>query len=368
MGECIITRAGGGGNDIDSIAVIPGYHSLLVSLKTADGSAITNQVINCKDGNSWYNYTTNEKGQVLFTCNSGSANLYVSNTINGITYCDILPTNMNVDTPVGQKSIVNLTHNNQTIAEFTQSATIYILSKRNANVSIVGGGGGGGGAWARTRRDWEVGYSGLGGGAGYMNSYITELSNSYNFIAGSGGAGGSAVTNYNNAMTTDDYNMAIGKAGGISYIENTNMSATGGAGGRITNSYNTPAAGGLGNGGNGIQKAGNSPVSFAGGGGGYGISWRSPYNSKSTTETYIRSSINSNYTGNSYFKGTPYGGYGGIFVEYSGSGAAYGQYMPTSGSRGGGGGGMICYAEGDAPEYGGGSGGMGLLHIEFLNP
>lgn len=358
MGEALISRSGGGGSDEDSIVVIPGYHSLLVTLKTQDGTVMTNSVISCKDGSAYYNYTTNEKGQCLFMCNSGSANILVSNKLNGITYADIVPTWMNIDCPIGSKTIKNFVHNKQTTYEQLSSGMFYLSAKRNVNLILVGGGGGGAGAWCRTRRDYERQFAGGGGGAGYLNSYqITLEAGGYNFIAGSGGTGGSSINNYNNALQSAEFELTKGKTGGTSYIVNTSYSAAGGTGGIINWGSNGRAGvGGLGNGGYLSNNAGRSSVSFAGGGGGKpgGCStWNSQYDHQAP----------SNAVGEE--GGYPYGGSGSIAIRHSsGRGSTYGQWGATSGQRGGGGG--ACFGRADEPdENRAGSGGRGLLRIEF---
>ena len=354
MGEAIISRAGGGSSD-DPIAVVPGYHSLLVKLKTEDGNPIDNCIINCKDGSTWYNYKTNEKGQALFMCNSGTANLFINNVVNGIQYCDIVPTNVNVDAPVGQKTIMNIIHNRHKSVEFLSSTDFYIISKRNTNISLIGGGGGGGGGvwWSKA----EVGYDGSGGGGGYINSYKTELYGKYHFIAGAGGRGGKYIYNgYNSEV--------IGGAGGTSYIENTSFSAIGGAGGTLNNISTNMPLGGTGNGSNEVYRGENSPVSFGGGGGGYYCWWRSSYSARNTSESWLISNLRENYKGNSYFGGRPCGGNGAIWIGYSGSGDIWGDVRAESGQRGGGGGGMMGTP--DHPSNNAGDGGDGMLHIDFL--
>ena len=72
MAEAILSRSGGGESET-IIPITPGYHTILATLKTEDGVAITNQVVSCNDGGRFHNYTTNEKGQAMFVTNSGSA-------------------------------------------------------------------------------------------------------------------------------------------------------------------------------------------------------------------------------------------------------------------------------------------------------
>lgn len=188
MGEALISRAGGGEAEA-IIPITPGYCSLLVTLKTFDGEIIPNASLNCKDGPTWYNYTTNEKGQCLFMCNSGSANISFINRINGIQYIDVSNTNLNIDAPVGSSNRITLIPNNVSYYQINSSKTFGILSTRTVNLHIVGGGGGGGGSYSDYSRDQ---FTGGGGGAGYMNNYINTVlvKGIYNFVAGRGGSAG----------------------------------------------------------------------------------------------------------------------------------------------------------------------------------
>lgn len=212
MGEALISRAGGGEAE-QIIPVTPGYHTILATLLTPDNIAITNQIISCKDGSTYYNYTTNEKGQAMFVCNSGSANFLINNVINGISYIDIANTWINVDAPVGLTQKINLKYNTGPAKNYTNNGNFAILCDRpNAKIIIEGGGGGGGAA--------STCMECYGGGSGYINTYTGINKGIYRFIKGIGGAG--ARGGLHNT----------GSTGGTSYIENTNMSATGGTGGR----------------------------------------------------------------------------------------------------------------------------------------
>ena len=159
-----------------------------------------------------------------------------------------------------------------------------------------------------------------------MNNYYNQnLNGQYNFIIGVGGVGG-------NARASGLIYGANANSGGISYIVNTNYSASGGQGGYAAHSYNVKAAvGGLGNGGKGypiyagnnLTNGKNSPVDFAGGGGG---------------ATYK-------------IGGSPYGGNGANSTNNG-----------NAGTRGGGGGGGIP----NAMYSWGGNGGNGLMRI-YIN-
>lgn len=261
MAECIISRAAGQIPDeiLNPIYPTAGVYKLLITLRFEDNTPIKNTLVSCKDGSTYYNYTTNEKGQCLFSCNSGAANIFVNNTnLDGKKYVDIIPTWMNIDCPVGETGRFDFKHNKNTskVYEFYSSEDIYFSMNHYFNAFIVGGGGGGAGAFYNN--SYAVGHgSGTPGAAGYMNNYYNQFFQKYTcykFIAGSGGSGGRGTI-----LSGINYNA--GGTGGTSTLSILNLSAVGGEGGRLEGQG--IAIGGLGNGG-----AQNSPVSFAGGGGG----------------------------------------------------------------------------------------------------
>lgn len=352
MGEALISRAGGGTTEPEvEIPITPGYHSILVTLKAkSSNNPITNATISCKDGDKYYNYTTNEKGQCLFMCNSGSANLLANNTIEGIRYYDIRNTWMNVDAPVGQSSKINMYHNDLLgVQQFNSSASIIFLNPRVVDINIVGGGGGGSGThlWSNNH---VAGYL-VGGAGGYINNYPNQKFEShkwYNFKAGSGGSGGRCT--YQVDGQSRSISSERGGTGGTSYIENTNYSATGGGGsGGSSSSW---SVGGSGNGSPAGSNGIDSPVSFAGGGGsgsggdlGYDGSWTRIYRA-----------------------GSPGGGSGSVSQQHWEGGYVWTYSTPGSGKIGGGGGAARAGTnkwEGHTPFYAGGSGGAGVLRINI---
>ena len=328
------------------------YHKVLVTLRNEDGVAITNAYLNCKDGSTNYNYKTNEKGQCLFTVNSGAANILATNNIEGYIYPDILNTWMNIDAPVGEVTRVNLVHNKQTSPiDFTSSKIIRFMSTRELDLYLIGGGGGGGAGWFKWfNSDYEGqwGYGGGGGGGNYnlYNNIVFEGGNNYNFQAGAGGAKRRyVVINYwrfNNAngYLTNTSDIQNGGAGGTSYIVGTEYSATGGQGGKanFSTGYTSDrhhwatsvAIGGTGNGGygrgwNALSDGSTSPLSFAGGGGGAAVG----------NKYYMAKYGRNNDQGDYGFGGSPYGG-NGCSTNYQTSVSVF---KADSGSRGGGGGG-----------------------------
>ncbi len=358
MGEAIISRAGGGSSNSDVIVPItPGYHTILLTLKTADGIPVANTVVSCKDGSSYYNYTTNEKGQCMYVCNSGSANLLCKTTLDGVAYDDIIDTWMNIDAPVGLSSKVNFVHNHPEYVEFLANKNFVFSSNRNCNIYIIGGGGGGAGTACSgaTKDSWE--YHAAGGGGGYYNLYQDQkiqARETYEFVVGKGGSAGLSAKNHTN-----------GGAGGTSYIKNTIYSAIGGEGAPDAYGKQLAYKGGNGSTGNGGGKnGGKSPLNFAGGGGGFG--WGS-------ADLYGRMGEGTWNTGY-WFPGAPYGGRGGLacYREYTNRNGYYknGTVNATAGKRGGGGGGGYAgghsFLDGYGYDMNGAAGRDGLVRIYIL--
>ena len=238
MGEALISRAGGGVGE-DPLPVVTNGHVILATLTDFDGNIMPGYIINCKDGSTWYNYTTNEKGQALFTSNSGSCNFTVFNNI-GARYLDFNTSYMNIDAPLGQTSRYNLTINKTigTIYLTTSANYRFILPRNDINTTLCGGGGGGGGG-----KHWSDEYDtkdlvGGRGGSGYVNNPSLNFQSNINYYAsiGSGGAGGHS----------DEYWMSSYAQNGFSGGTTTfaGSSAIGGGGGQGVNSkWYTPSAG-----------------------------------------------------------------------------------------------------------------------------
>lgn len=322
MGECIITRAAGEAEA--ALPLSPGYHTIGITLRDPYGKLLSDYPIYCKDGNTNYNYKTNEKGQTIFMVNSGAANIFVNNYNGSYQLLDInQPGWFNIDAPAGLSTKININMNNgKSFYEFTSSKNFGLLLTHDCNIILVGGGGGGGIGYSQYKSGgtWYF-WGGSGGGSGYMNQYENQnLKGNYSFIVGSGGSG----LNYNAAANE------VARSGGTSYISGTSYSAAGGTGGMAwTWSTNTPAGkGGLGNGGIGgegrwgsTNNGESSPVSFAGGGG---------------CSSYA-------------YGGSPYGG------------GSNGYISNAVASRGGGGGAGMDTSDKDT----GGYGGSGLMRINI---
>lgn len=268
MAEAIITRAAG--EPESTLPISPIAHTVEVTVKLGDNRVIANCPVSCKDGSTYYNYKTNEKGKVLFMANSGAANIFVNNVINGTQFIDFIGNSINIDAPVGLSTRVNLTlQNGGNYFEYTSSRSFGILAARNVDLTIVGGGGGGGSGCGNKAVNARCG---AGGGAGYMNNYngiIMGPVSIYNFKCGAGGLGGHNPPN-------SSVNGNNGTTGATSYIENTSYFAIGGTGGGGANLSGDAPNGGVGGLGNGagriagyyLEEPEDSPVDFAGGGGG----------------------------------------------------------------------------------------------------
>ena len=336
MGEALISRAGGTASEADQIIpVVPGICTLLVTVKDSLNRPAVGIQVNCKDGTSWYNYTTNDKGQCMFSTNSGSANITAYNRYqNGIWILDQQASAINIDAPVSTSNKINLQFNGYDIGyelNFTQPGGsspkpptfpagnyAFMVSKKIA-VFVGGGGGGGGGTYTST----TGGVPGCAGGANDGNITINAGSTYYGSI-GAGGTGG---------YTTEDYNppASYGGTGGTSTFANIS------AGGGSWNNY--------GYGKYATGKAGQtSALSNFGGGGGYA------------------STQNGSYT-NWRYPGGPGGGSGGLTIEDDGSSVGATAGGAGTNGLGGGGGAAGWYWRG---RYRGGVGGSGTIRIKFL--
>lgn len=331
MGEAIISRSGGGSQETP-IPITPGYHTIRVTLMDWNEKAVQNYKVACNDGTAFYEYTTNDKGQCLFVCNSGAANIHIRNVIDGVTITDIGDSWSNIDAPVGLTTDlrINLIKGPEYV-EYASSKKFNTLIVSKADLEIIGGGGGG----AAGNYDNGDGYmvNGGGGGAGGGRNIYNNISinrSPLSFVVGSGGAAG---TWWNGSYHSSKYTN--GNTGGTSYISNTEYSAIGGPGGEYRGNGGKNV--GTGKGGNGSTRyntasekvAGmNSPSNFGGGGGRGGCATRN----------------NPGMSG-----GSPHGGSGAWASSHAYADA-------SSGTKGGGGGGGL--GEGN-----GGRGGSGLMRL-----
>lgn len=321
MGEAIMSRSFGVDIRIQPPVAVADYCSLLMVLRDPNGRPLKNWPVNCKDGESTYNYTTNDEGQALFMCNSGAANFSIPNSIgDGITYLDILPTTLDVDAPVATSNILNVRMDQPVSGSKVRynsagAYNFFLFNKTNVDL-FIGAGGGGGGS--------------VGGGAGgecafYENITLSNYQNHAAYI-GSGGSGISITGDSTNNTLT--YNTTSGGSGGTTYIDN--YSVIGGNGGNNSRGGISPNSGWFGNGwyssfGSNKTKI-NSNVSNYGGGGGYGgatniVYAHSGYVTGSNANGYKGSeaaalrNVN-NVVQNNKFIGSPGGGYGVYAYSY----------------------------------------------------
>ena len=249
MAECIFASGGGrsdGGGTIGP-PVIPGMHTVLVTVTDSAGGPVEDLSVHCKDGSAWYNYHTNDKGQVLFATNSGSANITAWNlSLNGnYKYLDQESVSKNIDAPIGSTTMLNISLTPITTEQsFTfmqsniyapRSSGLYsgncrVRAYNRANIFL--GGAGGGGGWTRD----EEAYGGGGGGGGGIivrTGFELNQSQNYLFYIGSGGRGGWRAAGHDaestSGGTTSGFGLAAtGGEGGESYSSGKN--AMGGTG------------------------------------------------------------------------------------------------------------------------------------------
>lgn len=215
MGEAIISRSGGGSQETP-IPITPGYHTIRVTLMDWNEKVVQNYKIACNDGTAFYEYTTNDKGQCLFVCNSGAANIHIRNVIDGVTIADIADSWSNVDAPVGLTADLKLNLiKGPDYVDYTGSKTFNTLIVSEADLDIIGGGGGGAAGDYENAEDTYI-YGGGGGAGGGWNRYnnIPINRSPLSFIAGSGGSGGK----WRNGSKHSSDN-ANGGTGGTSYIK-----------------------------------------------------------------------------------------------------------------------------------------------------
>lgn len=347
MAECIIARGGGRSDGgFSGPPIIADKHTILVTVTDSNNQVINDLSVHCKDGDNWYNYHTNDKGQVLFVTNSGAANITAWNfSINGnYKYIDQAYVSKNIDAPVGLSTTLNLalgfqanevSFNSMTSNIFVDkcySGNYKVRVANHVNVFVGGAGGGGGGSYETTNTsDEDSVWGGCGGGGGGIsigNSIALTHDSFYLFYTGSKGIGGKGYRE--------------GSTGGTSSA--FGISATGGEGGNC-GGFSSGSGQGTGNynGGNGSnnysRNGGNSRYSNWGGGGGMGE----------------EDSDNRNF--NDYTRGgNPYGANGA---------SSHGSNGPSATNGGGGGGASGRVVSHPSGTYKGGDGGPGKISFTF---
>lgn len=228
MAEALIVRKGGLSETI--LPIIPGSHTILATLRDYTGKKVSGYPLNCKDGSRWYNYSTNENGQVLFTCNSGSANISL---ING-QYVDFSAKTINIDAPVGLSSKVNINMDKISSILIANNRLFKFFYPHKCNIRIIGGGGGGGAGWSSTDdgdRDYIWGQNGGNGYTSIYNSQLFTANTIYNFIAGNPGT---RAYPYWHSSGSSKWMVQYSTAGGTSYIAGSSYRANGGSNGYST--------------------------------------------------------------------------------------------------------------------------------------
>ena len=277
MAEAIIARGGYKSDPSQEIPVIPGYSTILVTVKDDDGVVASGFMVDCQDGDRSYNYTTNDKGQVLFVTNSGQVNITATNRANGATvnYGDLSAVGpQNVDAPIGSAHEVQIQLNSIDVSTLTEyvgntSWTWYFYHDYIANGYVCGAGGGGCGSIGGSKY-WTYP---TGGGGGERNNFTNVQINHnqyYNTYVGRGGQSNYSQSNGQSGGTSSIFGYS-GEGGGGGYVDwsdSDNAKTCGGIGaknGRFGN------GGGWNTGRNGEDS--NDPT--WGGGGGRSGSWDS---------------------------------------------------------------------------------------------
>lgn len=349
MAECIIARGGGKIEEGSELPpVISGFCSILAEIVDPEGNPIENLSVHCKDGSTWYNYHTNDKGQVLFITNSGSANITAWNFSiqDQYKWLDLNYTVKNVDAPVTTSKKVELAlpklnntfHYGYTsnIYEDCYSGGYKVRVANTANIFLYGAGGGGGADSGL----YNIHSGGGGGGAGNTANNISLTKNHlYSFFIGSGGNHGYGI------RTEVAWQFSPAEAGGTSSV--LGYTAIGGMGGRTGSSNSAQAYGGAG--GTGTYNGGN--------GGGYTITTQ--YNtagSPSENSLFGGGGSGLNASSLNVPGGSPYGGWY-IQNRMTNLSKIHGQY--------GGGGGAGPYDMALGGVYNGGDGGNGGCYFWF---
>lgn len=238
MGEAFLVKSLGFKpyDPLDDVVIAEGRCSILAKVVDSEGNFIANCKVNCKDGSTWYNYTTNDQGTALFQCNSGAANITASNYGSDFRIFDQQPNTVNIDAPVGTKFSIDIPLAKCTsFSEISGSHTgIFRVSDNISNLNVVGGGGGGSPGNYYSYHDYSGGWSeywsrgGGGGGGGSRNfssSVVVARNQNYTFTIGSGGetnlsrfcgyAGGTSSAFELSALGGSGASYCIGGNGGI---------------------------------------------------------------------------------------------------------------------------------------------------------
>lgn len=415
MAEAIITRSTVIPEDVlNPIYPVEGRHIALATLKDSSGNRVSNVMIRCQDGNTWYNYVTNEQGQIKISSNSGTLNFYVGiKAENNVVFLDQKNiSKLNVAAPIGDTLRLDLQYDGYKSGEallFTSGSStndhyqapylpkqFTFLDTNNVDLCIGGGGGGGqSGYWVQ----WSYGsLGGCGGEFKEIKNISISHSQVYSGSIGSGGGGGQDPNenmakqvsgNTGGSTTIFGYVANGGNGGGASYSNygtgicnfinkvNKNYAYKSWVNSKNTNNYTMS---------NMVIETHpdlNSNISFYGGAGGgfnvvnpwgydddddgtwWGYDWSSGSNVQITVP-YMLSLYNSKFRSAGPSGGYPYGGQGAYLNAVSGGSA----YSPSAGQYGaGGGGGYMGNVVNSAGKriwyHSGGAGGAGIIKITF---
>ena len=235
MGEALISRAGGGNGESETI--VPSDQSMVIlTVQDSSGLPLSNIKVNANDAGVFYNYTTNSLGQCLFTLKSGWANFNIQNQYsNGLKFADQTSKGWyNFEATLGKRVELTAKYDIRNSGNFSTNGNYTFLIKNSINVSLGGGSGGSGGSYTlyQPASYTERMYGGAGGGAQeILNRKLTIARNGiYRVSIGSQGASGSSGSGtHQNGHTSISSYPTSGKSGGTSIFNN--ISATGGGGG-----------------------------------------------------------------------------------------------------------------------------------------
>lgn len=313
MAECIIA---GRGSLQNQIPISPGYCTIVATVIDTEGNPVPDTVVKCKDGAAWYNYHTNSSGKVLFTCDSGSANItaYNYSVQSNIRYLDQTnserydidapkSTVINMNCYLKKETVIRFNHSTRynNVEQMGSSSSNYLFDGyykilTNSNVYVeVGGAGGAGDTGVNVSGTW---YSGGGGGGGEYKTSNLQLSKNemIKITVGDGyiHSGAGETSSFGTYLAANGGRSAVGNIGGVSgdgagYFGNgatgvsrdlnrlidgynSNISNWGGGGGAATRNNSIRTNGGTPGGADGCYGRSYNGVLGGGGGGGSSIS------------------------------------------------------------------------------------------------
>ena len=237
---------------LNPIYPMAGYCILQITLLDKNNQPMRDMNINCVDGSRSWEYTTNEKGIVKFTTNSGQVDIVANNWSNSIKayFADMSPnTQSKIPAPIGDVIRKSITMRQATSRSITKNGPYAFYYSNYASINLSGGGGGGG---AGNRSYQNQGGRGGNGYVTTVNDIPIDKNTVYWIYIGAGGNGGTVVSDAGYAGNTGGTTTAFG------------YQALGGNGGTATTRYGSSN----GSGGNGAT--GGSGGAWGGGAGSSG--------------------------------------------------------------------------------------------------